>query len=98
MPKKDKKRVLDEVWTPQRVRSFLDILPPEGVDADFNRLLRAYRSMKIEDFQLFLEFFGEAGGDLNARGPDGVTVLSIVSAHRRSVAYAEALKAAGAAD
>jgi hypothetical protein len=52
--------------------------------------------MRAEDFERFIGFFTEAGRDLNALGEDGQTILDHVSEHRRSVAYAKALKAAGA--
>ena len=35
----------DEFWTDERIRSFLDMLPPEGVPADYHVLLKAYRGM-----------------------------------------------------
>ena len=94
--KKDKARVIDEVWTRERVREFLHLEPPEGVDADFHALLRAYQSMRVDDFRLFIEFFhDQAGRRLDATGPDGVTVPEIVQEHRRSAEFAEALRQAG---
>ena len=57
MGKKDKEKVLDEVWTEERVHSFLDIQPPAGEDPDFHALLSAYRSMRLENFEQFLSFF-----------------------------------------
>jgi hypothetical protein len=94
--RKDKAKVIDEVWTEERVREFLHVLPPSGVHADYHRLLRAYRSMRDSDFKLFLGFFKKAKGDLNAAAPDGKTILDIVSNHRNSASYAKALIAAGA--
>ena len=44
--KKDKERVQDEVWTEARIRSFLNLQPPAGVNADYHRLQRAYQSMR----------------------------------------------------
>ena len=95
--KKDKQKVLDEVWTEDHVRSFLDVRPHDGSDEDFHMLLKAYQSMRASDFELFLKFFGEQGRNVNAQGKEGHTVLAIVSEHRHGSGYAEALKAAGAA-
>jgi hypothetical protein len=50
MQRKDKQKIVDEVWTEERIRSFLDLQPPAGMDADFHRLQRAYQSMRAEDF------------------------------------------------
>ncbi|MCB1632679.1 MAG: PA4642 family protein, partial [Pseudomonadales bacterium] len=51
MLRKEKKKVVDEVWTDERIRRFLHLLPPEGVDCDFHRLRRAYQAMRPEDFE-----------------------------------------------
>jgi hypothetical protein len=92
MQRKEKKKVIDEVWTPERVRSFLELLPPEGLDADFHRLRRAYQSMRIEDFADFIELFVAAGGRLDARGPEQQTLLEEVERHRHGAGFAAILK------
>jgi ankyrin repeat protein len=94
--KKDKEKVLDEVWTTERIRSFLDVLPPEGVDADFHKLLKAYQQMRADDFEQFVNFFIEAKLNINAKDPEGKTALQIVSEHRYGADYAGILKNAGA--
>lgn len=94
--KKDKKKVLDEVWTEDHVRSFLNVRSHDGTPEDFHMLLKAYQSMRASDFELFVGFFRDQGRDLNATGKDGRTVLEIVSTHRHGVEYADILKAAGA--
>ena len=95
--KKDKEKVLDEVWTEDRVRSFLDVRTHDGSSEDFHMLLKAYQSMRASDFELFVSFFTEQGRDLNATGDDGRTVLAIIRTHRHGVEYADILTAAGAA-
>ncbi len=55
--KKDKEKVLDEVWTQERVRDFLDVKPAEDLEADFHVLLKAYQSMRLENFEEFIGFF-----------------------------------------
>ncbi len=94
--KKDKRVVIDEVWTEQRVRGFLRLQAPVGVDGDFFTLLRAYQSMRLEDFERFIDFFQAEQRNLSARSQHGETILSIISKHRRSGAYAELLQRAGA--
>ncbi|PCH51968.1 MAG: hypothetical protein COC20_04775 [Cellvibrionales bacterium] len=73
------------------MRTFLDYEPPEGVDADFHVLEKAYRGMKAENFATFLEFFLAAGRDLKACNPQGQTLLDIVSVHERAQDYIQAL-------
>jgi len=83
-PRKDKKKVVDEVWTPERVRSFLWLDPPAGIDRDFHRLKRAYQSMRAEDFDDFVALFRAEGGNCEARGPDGRTLAEELATHRHA--------------
>lgn len=94
--KKDKEKVLDEVWTEDRVRSFLDCQPLEGTNTDFHVLFKAYQSMRASDFKLFVDFFLAQKRDLNATDPAGQSVLSIVSQHRHGKEYSAILSSAGA--
>lgn len=88
--------VTDEWFTDERVKSFLEMQPVAGEDADYHVLLKAYRGMVPEAFTRFVEFFVEAGRNLNAPGPGGKTILRLISEHRHGVEYAEVLKKAGA--
>jgi len=95
--RKDKEKVIDEVWTEDHVKSFLNVRSHDGSEEDFHMLLKAYQSMKASDFELFVGFFCDDGRDLNSIGKDGRSVLEIISTHRRGVEYADILKGAGAA-
>lgn len=93
----EKPKVIGEEWSDERVKSFLSITPYDtSLNADFYCLIKAYQAMRLEDFERFITFFVDAGRNLNALGEQGETILDHISAHRRSVAYAEALKKAGA--
>lgn len=94
--RKDKEKVIDEVWTEDHVRSFLNVRAHDGGSDDFHMLLKAYQSMRASDFELFVQFFIDQGRDLNASGQDGRTVLEIVGEHRHGSEYADILRAAGA--
>lgn len=94
--RKDKEKVLDEVWTEDRIREFLDVQPPKGVSADFHMLLKAYQSMRADDFEIFVGMFLEKGHDVNATDADGRTVLSFASEHRNSGEFVDILKNNGA--
>ena len=95
--KKDKEKVLDEVWTEERVKDFLEVKPAEDIEADFHVLLKAYQAMRLENFEEFVGFFIGEGRNINATNPEGETVLSIVKQHRASEDYAKVLSANGAA-
>ncbi|TCO76244.1 PA4642 family protein [Chromatocurvus halotolerans] len=94
--RKDKEKVLDEVWDDARVRSFLDVRSHSGDSDDFHCLLRAYQSMREGDFRRFLVFFTADGRDVNATSAAGETVLSIVKEHRLGGGFAAALVEFGA--
>ncbi len=93
--KKDKAKVLGEVFDEDRIRTFLDFEPPEGVSRDYHLLERAYRGMKAENFDTFLRLFVAAGHDINATNPQGRTFLSVIRDHRLSEEYVEAMKQHG---
>jgi hypothetical protein len=94
--KKDKVKVLDEVWNEQRVKDFLLVEAAEDTDADYHVLLKAYQSMRLENFEEFIGFFVAEKRNLNATDSEGNTVLSIVQQHRRSGEYAKILEDNGA--
>lgn len=94
--KKDKQKVLGEVFDDERIAGFLIGEPPEGISRDFYLLERAYRSMVAENFKTFVRMFQEQNLDLNSTGPDGRTLLARIGQHRQGAQYADILKAAGA--
>ena len=93
---KDKEVVVDEVWTEGRIREFLDVKPAEAAEADFHALLKAYQQMRADDFGKFVAMFLEQGRNLNARNPQGRTVLSYIREHAKSGEYAQILTQHGA--
>ena len=94
--KKDKQKILGEVFDDERVKSFLEYLAPEGVSRDFHLLEKAYRGMNIDNFISFIDFFKQAGYDLNATNPEGLTIVQIMDQHRQGLDYAAAMVTAGA--
>lgn len=94
--RKDKEKVLGEVFDDARIKTFLNFPAPVGVHPDYHLLEKAYRGMRGENFATFVKFFVEAGHDLNAPGPDGKTFLQTVKTHRLAEEYIIALEQAGA--
>ncbi|MFK7865348.1 MAG: PA4642 family protein [Pseudohongiellaceae bacterium] len=90
------KATRNEDWSDERLKTFFELLPPEGMPADYNILLKAYRGMTAELFARFVPLFIEADHDINAALDDGTTMLDQIASHRKSTAYAEVLKSAGA--
>lgn len=94
--KKDKQKVLGEVFDDARIKTFLQYQAPAGVDPDYHLLEKAYRGMKAENFTTFIGFFLEEGRNINACNPEGHTLLTVASAHRNSESYVDILRQNGA--
>ena len=94
--KKDKQKVLGETFDDERIKTFLDVIPPAGVNADYHCIEIAYRGMHQENFATFVTFFIEAGRDINAVGPTGKTMAQVIASHRQSGDYLNAMANAGA--
>ncbi|MDF1630362.1 MAG: PA4642 family protein [Alcanivoracaceae bacterium] len=95
MARKDKKQIIGEPMTDEQIRAFLHGSRENGLDEDHHALLRAYRSLRSEDFSRFVTFFLTDGRNINATDPAGKTALSIISSHQQSADYAETLKRLG---
>jgi hypothetical protein len=93
--KKDKIKVLGEVFDDARIKTFLDLQPYGDTDADFHVLEKAYRGMNIDNFITFISFFLEQNRNINATNSDGKNLLQLVSSHRHGSEYATALQQAG---
>jgi hypothetical protein len=90
----DKQEIRNEIWTEGRIRAFLDKAPlGPGEDPDYSALLYAYRSMRPEDFAVFVDLFVAAGRNLNARGRLGVTLLETIATHRHAAPFREIVEA-----
>jgi hypothetical protein len=87
---------LNEEWSDERVKAFLNLPAPEGVPQDYHVLIKAYRGMLPEQFERFVGFFVEAGHDINVRLANGSTFLDHISAHKSSGEYRDILVKAGA--
>lgn len=98
--RRDKEKIIDEVWTDGRVKEFLRTITPSqsgeqfSGDHDFYVLLRAYHAMRVEDFEKFLEYFTQAGGDLHATNDRGQTVRAFIGSHRKAGPFIVAIDAA----
>ena len=94
--RKDKRTVVGEPMTDEQILVFFERLPEAGENPDFHLLLRAYRGLRVHDFERFVAYFKERGHDLNAHDPKGRTIAQIISTHRNGAPYLESLWQAGA--
>jgi hypothetical protein len=94
--RKDKEKVLGEIFTDDKIKVFFDYTPPAGVSGDYHLLEKAYRGMRGENFETFVRMFMEAGRDINSVGPEGKTLLQTIKTHRNGEEYAIVLERLGA--
>lgn len=95
--RRDKAKVIDEVWDDDRIRSFLARESGgDGVHTDHLRLLGAYQGMREGDFRRFLAMFLAAGGDLDAPDARGRSLADVIVRHRHAGPFLAALEAHGA--
>ncbi|HBF07610.1 MAG TPA: hypothetical protein DHW71_06985 [Gammaproteobacteria bacterium] len=91
--KKDKQKVTEEVFTSDMLRSFLRAPVPSEDEADYRRLLFAYRGMPADAFSVYLELFVEAGHNLLAKDAKGQTFGEYLKRFPSQKAYADAFDA-----
>ncbi len=94
--RKDKEKVLGEIFDDARIATFLNFTAPAGVNTDFHLLEKAYRGMRGENFATFVKLFLNAGKNVNATNPEGKTVLQVIKTHRLADEFILALENAGA--
>lgn len=92
--RKDKKQVIGEEMSDDAIKLFLDFEPADGTPPSLHKLVKAYRGLRIDDFERFLGFFREAGLDLDARDAQGQDFIALIRDQRQAEPYIEAVQAA----
>ena len=95
--RKDKKQVIGDEISDDYIKSFLQFEPADGVTSpSLHKLVKAYRGLRIDDFEKFLTFFKDAGYDLDAKDAQGNDFIALIQDQRLAEPYVEAVKAAKA--
>ncbi|TLX57499.1 hypothetical protein DN824_05105 [Stutzerimonas nosocomialis] len=92
--RKDKKQVIGEEIGDESIKLFLQPEPADDTPASLHKLIKAYRGLRIDDFERFLGFFVEAGYDLNARDSRGQDFVQLIADQRQAQPYIELVEAA----
>ena len=92
--RKDKKQVIGEEIGDEPIKLFLAVEPADDTPPSLHKLVKAYRGLRIDDFERFLGFFVEAGFDLNAKDAKGQDFVALIEDQRLAEPYIEAIKAA----
>ncbi|TVP89751.1 MAG: hypothetical protein EA348_07605 [Pseudomonadaceae bacterium] len=95
--RKDKKKVIGEPMTDEQVAAFLEARPYGNESVELHLLTRAYRGLRVEDFERFVVMFQAAGHDLNAAvDVSGKSFLAELREHDQADDYVAILEQAGA--
>ncbi|WP_313517611.1 PA4642 family protein [Pseudomonas sp.] len=92
--RKDKKQVIGEEIGDEPIKLFLDVEPADATPPSLHKLIKAYRGLRIDDFERFVGFFVEAGYDLGAKDAQGNDFVALIRDQRMAEAYIEIIEAA----
>ncbi|GLZ86633.1 hypothetical protein Pres01_26840 [Metapseudomonas resinovorans] len=92
--RKDKKQVIGEEISEDSIKLFLAVEPADSTPPSLHKLIKAYRGLRIDDFERFVGFFVEAGYDLNAKDEKGNDFIALIQDQRQAEPYIEVIKAA----
>ncbi|HCP57209.1 MAG: hypothetical protein CMK72_11165 [Pseudomonadaceae bacterium] len=92
--RKDKKQVIGGEISDDAIKLFLDVEPADETPASLHKLIKAYRGLRIDDFERFVGFFVERGYALDAKDAQGNDFIALIADQRNAEPYIEAIKAA----
>ena len=92
--RKDKKQLIGDEIGDEQIKLFLDFEPVDATSPSLHKLIKAYRGLRVDDFERFLGFFVEAGYDLNAKDDKGRDFVALIAEQRQAEPYVELIKAA----
>lgn len=92
--RKDKKQVIGEEIGDESIKLFLAVEPADDTPPSLHKLIKAYRGLRVDDFERFLVFFKEAGYDLEVRDAKGNDFIALIQDQRMAEPYIDAMKAA----
>ncbi|VVN99122.1 PA4642 family protein [Pseudomonas fluorescens] len=92
--RKDKKQVIGDEIGDAQIKLFLDFEPVDATSPSLHKLIKAYRGLRIDDFERFLGFFVEAGYDLNGKDEQGKDFVALIQDQRHADEYIELINKA----
>ena len=92
--RKDKKQVIGDEIGDAQIKLFLDFEPVDATSPSLHKLIKAYRGLRVDDFERFLGFFCEAGYDLDGKDEHGKTFIELIKDQRNAPEYIELVEKA----
>lgn len=90
--RKDKKQVIGDEIGDAQIKLFLDFEPVDATSPSLHKLIKAYRGLRIDDFERFLGFFKEAGYDINGTDDHGNDFVTVIKDQRNASDYIELIE------
>jgi hypothetical protein len=92
--RKDKKQVIGDEIGDAQIKLFLDFEPADATSPSLHKLIKAYRGLRVDDFERFVGFFVEAGLDLDGKDEQGNTFATLIKDQRNAADYIEIIEKA----
>ena len=92
--RKDKKQVIGEEISDDAIRAYLAAEPADATPPALHKLVKAYRGLRIDDFERFVGFFCADGYALDARDASGRDFIALIQDQRQAEPYIEMIRAA----
>ncbi|MBV4488784.1 PA4642 family protein [Pseudomonas sp. SWRI153] len=90
--RKDKKQVIGDEIGDEQIKLFLDFEPVDATSPSLHKLIKAYRGLRIDDFERFLGFFVAAGYDVDGKDEQGKTFVDLIADQRNAAEYIELIE------
>jgi hypothetical protein len=91
--RKDKKQVIGDEISDDYIKTYLQFEPADGVTSPaLHKLVKAYRGLRVDDFERFIGFFVEAGLDLDGKDEHGQTFVELIADQRNAPEYIEIIQ------
>ncbi|SDT50380.1 PA4642 family protein [Pseudomonas granadensis] len=87
--RKDKKQVIGDEIGDEQIKLFLDFEPVDATSPSLHKLIKAYRGLRVDDFERFLGFFVAAGYDVDGKDEQGNTFVERIADQRNAAEYIE---------
>ena len=87
--RKDKKQLIGDEIGDEQIKLFLGFEPVDATSPSLHKLIKAYRGLRIDDFERFLTFLMQAGYDLDGKDEHGQTFVDLIKDQRNAAEYIE---------
>lgn len=91
--RKDKKQIIGDEISDEAIKLFLLAEPADDTPASLHKLIKAYRGLRVDDFERFVGFFVAEGYDLAAVDSKGQDFAALIADQRGAEPYIEVISA-----